>query len=47
MKGGDTQEERQRGESNVSLPASPLMLGLWRASNENPKTSKIWASVTN
>ena len=43
---GDRQEERLRGESNVSLPASQLMLGLWRASHGKPKTSGKWASVT-
>ena len=46
MKGGDRREERQRGESNVSLPASQLMLGLWRASHKKPKISGKWASVT-
>ena len=44
--GGDRQEERQRGESNVRLPASQSMLGLWRASHGKPKTNGKWANVT-
>ena len=44
--GGDREEERDRGESNVSFPASQSMLGLWQASHEKPKTNGKWASVT-
>ena len=44
--GGNSQEERQKGEANVRLPVAQLMLGLWRASPGKPRTNGKWASVT-
>ena len=42
--GGGMQVVVQRGESNVSVPTTQSMRGLWRFSHGNPSTIWKWPS---